>query len=77
MRIIENRAGSTKEGEAEIRMHSTKAKSTVAECEMRQELLNNRLESKERIARFRKSLRTRMRKVSVSIQRDQVLGRLF
>lgn len=69
-------AGSTKEGEAEIRMRSTKAKSTVAECEMRQELLNNRLETKERIARFRQSLRTPTRKVRVSTQKDQVLGGL-
>nr|XP_019586422.1 PREDICTED: desumoylating isopeptidase 2 isoform X2 [Rhinolophus sinicus] len=62
MRIIGNRAGSTEEGEAEMRMRSAEAKSTVAECETRQELLNNRLETKERIARFRKSLRTPMRK---------------
>lgn len=75
--IIGNSAGSTKEGEAEMSMRPTKAKSTVAECETRQELLNNSLETKERRARCRKSLRTPMRKASVSLQKDPVPGGLF
>lgn len=63
--------------QADIRMHGTGAKSTVAECETTAGVTNNRLETQERTARFRKSLRTLIRRVSVSIQEDQVLGRLL